>query len=381
MDRPGGEPGDRRPVRHRQVPPGRGPGPRRDREGPVRRLVHPGDPHRRDRPGQSRRVRRPHRDPDLPQRPHRGRRHRHAPRRAGRRRGVLPHHRRRLRTQICRGDQQHPPLRLRHHHAQDPRHRHRRPAAPPRPPGPDQGRLAPARRSPHRKRGDPAGDLTPARRENTRPPAWKTGGRQPGETRPPNRISQWPLTVLGAYAQDQDRAAIVTTLLYPKGCGHACGDTRTARGVMPDVTAAAGGIIGPRSAATPTQRTFIDIQVAPYRRGFLIDRGNSEQLSSAMLGAATIWGGMRSPILPVEPDGTVAPAWLEIASAIDPAVLVDFTGQTNNTSTWLVAGENPWPVVRARPLHDASFWGVHPIAAFTPEELSNRSLYLPKGRT
>ena len=66
-------------------------------------------------------------------------------------------------------------------HAQDPRHRHRRPAAAPRPPGPDQGRLAPARRSPHRQGGDPAGNLTPPRRENTRPPAWKTGGRQPGE--------------------------------------------------------------------------------------------------------------------------------------------------------------------------------------------------------
>lgn len=34
-----------------------------------------------------------------------------------------------------------------------------------------------------RQGGDPAGDLTPARRENKRPPAWKTGGRQPGETR------------------------------------------------------------------------------------------------------------------------------------------------------------------------------------------------------
>jgi site-specific DNA recombinase len=45
----------------------------------------------------------------------------------------------------------------------------------------DQGRLAPARRSPRRQGGDPAGQLTPAHRENTRPPAWKTGGRQPGE--------------------------------------------------------------------------------------------------------------------------------------------------------------------------------------------------------
>ena len=70
----------------------------------------------------------------------------------------------------------------------------RRPAAPPRPPGPDQGRLPPARRGPHRQGGDPAGNLTP--------PAGRTRGHQPGKlvaaspekTRPPNRISQWPLT-------------------------------------------------------------------------------------------------------------------------------------------------------------------------------------------
>ena len=73
MDRTGGEPGHRRPVRDRQVASRRGPGPRRDRERPARRLVHPGDPHRRDRESQSRRVGRPHRHPDLPQRPHRGR--------------------------------------------------------------------------------------------------------------------------------------------------------------------------------------------------------------------------------------------------------------------------------------------------------------------
>jgi hypothetical protein len=62
-----------RPVRDRQVASRRGPGPRRDRERPARRLVHPGDPHHRDRESQSRRVGRPHRHQDLPQRPHRGR--------------------------------------------------------------------------------------------------------------------------------------------------------------------------------------------------------------------------------------------------------------------------------------------------------------------
>ena len=64
MDRTGGEPGHRRPVRDRQVASSRGPGPRRDRERPARRLVHPGDPHHRDRESESRRVGRPHRHQD-----------------------------------------------------------------------------------------------------------------------------------------------------------------------------------------------------------------------------------------------------------------------------------------------------------------------------
>jgi DNA replication protein DnaC len=36
VDRPGREPGGRRPVRDREVAPGRGPGPHHDREGPAR---------------------------------------------------------------------------------------------------------------------------------------------------------------------------------------------------------------------------------------------------------------------------------------------------------------------------------------------------------
>ena len=56
-------------VRNRQEPPRRGPGPRRDRQGPAGRLVHPGNPHRHHRQGQGRRVHRPDRRQDLPQRP------------------------------------------------------------------------------------------------------------------------------------------------------------------------------------------------------------------------------------------------------------------------------------------------------------------------
>src|SRR6185437_10998478 len=109
---------------------------------------------------------------------------------------------------VRRRDQQHPPLRIRHHHAENPRNGDRRPAAPPRPPGPDQGRLAPPRRGPSRQGGDPAGHLTPPRRENTRPPAWNSGGRQPGE----NQTAQpdFPMTVdtpLPVLRRDTDRTA------------------------------------------------------------------------------------------------------------------------------------------------------------------------------
>jgi IstB-like ATP binding protein len=68
------------------------PRPRCHRQRPAGRLVHPRVPDRRDRPRQSRRINRPDRHPDLPQRPDRRRRHRHAARRAGSSRSVLPDH-------------------------------------------------------------------------------------------------------------------------------------------------------------------------------------------------------------------------------------------------------------------------------------------------
>jgi hypothetical protein len=56
-----------------------------------------------------------------------------------RRRGVLPAHRRRLRTTIPRDLEQHPPRRVRRAHAHHPGHRRRRPAAAPRPRHPHPG--------------------------------------------------------------------------------------------------------------------------------------------------------------------------------------------------------------------------------------------------
>ena len=51
---------------------------------------------------------------------------------AGRRRGAIPRHRRRLRETLDRDQLQHPPLRVRRAHAKKPRHRNRRPAPSPR---------------------------------------------------------------------------------------------------------------------------------------------------------------------------------------------------------------------------------------------------------
>jgi hypothetical protein len=142
------------------------------------------------------------------------------------------------------------------------------------------------------------------------------------------------------------------------------------------------GVIGPMAGTAPAGPAFLEVQVAPYRRGFLVCRGDTGQLRSALLGAATIWGGMRCPILPVEPDGSIAPKWLQVASAIDPFVLVDFTtGAGDGESAWRGAASSSWPVIPAQPLTDGGFWGLHPIGAHQPEELKHKTLFVPTGRT
>jgi hypothetical protein len=141
------------------------------------------------------------------------------------------------------------------------------------------------------------------------------------------------------------------------------------------------GVIGRAGAFVPAAQAFVELQVAPFRRGFLVRRRDRAQLHSALFGAATIWGGTRCPILPVEPDGTVDAEWLRVAAAIDPAELVDFTSSVSGDSAWSGAGAGRWPMVAARPLEDRTFWNPHPIAAIDPEELRNLSLFVPKGRS
>ena len=144
---------------------------------------------------------------------------------------------------------------------------------------------------------------------------------------------------------------------------------------------ARGGVIGRSAAVAPAEPAFVELQAAPFRRGFLVRRHDRGQLLSALLGAATIWGGTRCPILPVEPDGTIGEEWLRVAEAIDPAVLVDFTSPDGGELARTGAQTSRWPIVPAQPLDDQSFWNPHPIAAVGPEELETLTLFLPKGRT
>lgn len=126
---------------------------------------------------------------------------------------------------------------------------------------------------------------------------------------------------------------------------------------------------------------FVGVQVAPKRRAFLVSDGDTDQLRAALLGAATIWGGMRCPILPLESDGVVRPLWLQIAGLMQVVEVVDFTNGSDQRRRWQDSGNSRWPVVSARPLEDGHFWHAHPLVAFPTEELSSKMLYLPNDRS
>lgn len=142
-----------------------------------------------------------------------------------------------------------------------------------------------------------------------------------------------------------------------------------------------GEVIGQPVPVVTAEPAFVELQVAPFRRAFLVRRGDKRQLLEALFGAAAIWGGTRCPVLPVEPDGQVREEWMRVAEAVDPAELIDFTVTNGGESAWVGARESRWPVTPARPLGDRSQWSPHPIAAIQPEELKNLTLYLPGERT
>ena len=143
--------------------------------------------------------------------------------------------------------------------------------------------------------------------------------------------------------------------------------------------------IGPREAKAKLPSylgsTFVQLQVAPKRRAFLVRSGDVEGLRDVLKAAATIWGGMRCPILPVEPDGTIRPLWLQIAELLQVVEVVDYTQDEQRHSAWSGIRTSRWPVIRPRPIEDGRFWHAHPLVSYTSDELNSMMFYLPKDQT
>jgi hypothetical protein len=59
-----------------------------------------------------------------------------------------------------------------------------------------------------------------------------------------------------------------------------------------------GDVIGQEALVAPAEPAFLELQVAPFRRAFLVRHGDKDQLFAAFLGAVTIWGGTRCPSSP-----------------------------------------------------------------------------------
>ncbi|MFI0371018.1 hypothetical protein ACH35V_24380 [Actinomadura sp. 1N219] len=124
--------------------------------------------------------------------------------------------------------------------------------------------------------------------------------------------------------------------------------------------------------------TYVRLSVAPYRRAFLVRDGNQNQLRNAILAASTIWGGMRTPIMPVREDGTIDSAWIQIAEILHTDLVVDFTCDSmGNASATSPSVKLEWPIVPAAKLEDGTFWNIHPLTGLSKEQARSTEIVLP----
>ncbi len=128
--------------------------------------------------------------------------------------------------------------------------------------------------------------------------------------------------------------------------------------------------------------SFAQVQVAPKRRAFLVRQGDVESLRLVMACASTIWGGMRSIIMPVLDDGTVGGLWIQAAEVMQVVEIVDFTCDEAGNSAWTQRPvKASWPVVPAPAIEDGRYWHAHPIVSFTSESLQKLAFEFPAERT
>jgi hypothetical protein len=107
------------------------------------------------------------------------------------------------------------------------------------------------------------------------------------------------------------------------------------------------------------------VTVSPRRVGYLVRHGDVEQMRAALLTAGAIWGGARGPLLPVEPDGTVQPGWVQVAKVLRPDLLIDFAWDEG--PSWTPPADLGWTVRSASTLDHFSTQSTHQLVAYSPD--------------
>jgi hypothetical protein len=86
----------------------------------------------------------------------------------------------------------------------------------------------------------------------------------------------------------------------------------------------------------------LQFAIEPYRIGFVVEESSPDQIKQAAGLAARYWGGVRSPIIPVSADGSVAAGWLQIAKELRPRRLIDLTCTGSQPSAWTAVAGTEW---------------------------------------
>lgn len=113
----------------------------------------------------------------------------------------------------------------------------------------------------------------------------------------------------------------------------------------------------------------VTARVRPQRLAFAVDDGDCVALKHAFAAAATIWGGIRSPILVVEGGGCAVSMWSEgIADCIGFDAVVDLRSDAS-APLQFSDGARTIPIHPVRPLDAGQSWSAHALAAIPPIEV------------
>ena len=113
----------------------------------------------------------------------------------------------------------------------------------------------------------------------------------------------------------------------------------------------------------------VTARVRPQRLAFAVADGDVAALKRAFSAAATLWGGIRSPILVVEVAGCAVSLWSEqIADCIGFDAVVDLRSDPS-APLQFSDGARTIPIEPIRPLDEGQYWSAHALAAIPPSEV------------